>query len=61
MNGLLSRPAEGEGAWNTVARAAPGKDVTAVVPAGDRLWIASRRGLALFTPPKARGAIARAR
>lgn len=61
MNGLLARPAEGEGAWRAVTRAAPGKDVTAVVPAGDRLWVASRRGLALFTPPTARGAIARAR
>lgn len=51
MNGLLMRPAAGEGAWQTAARAAPGKDVTAVIAAGDRLWIASRRGLARFTPP----------
>src|SRR5262249_24635519 len=48
MNGLWMRPAEGEGAWQTASRAAPGKDVTAVVAAGDRLWVASRRGLAFI-------------
>jgi hypothetical protein len=51
MNGLLMRPISGEGAWQTAPRAAPGKDVTAVISAGDRLWVASRRGLTRFAPP----------
>ena len=50
MNGLLMRPASGEGAWRTASRAAPGKDVTALAPLGGKLWVASRRGLARFDP-----------
>jgi hypothetical protein len=45
MSGLLARPADGSGDWKTASRAAPGKDVTALALAGDRLWVASRRGL----------------
>ena len=50
MNGLLMRPATGEGTWKTAPRAAPGKDVTALAPDGARLWVASRRGLSRFDP-----------
>ena len=35
--------------WQRRAGAAPGVDVTAVVPAGERLWVSSRRGLALHS------------
>ncbi len=44
MDGLLERPLQG-GAWRTLDRAASGRDVTAVLPAGRDLWVASRRGL----------------
>jgi ligand-binding sensor domain-containing protein len=50
MNGLLTRPAAGAGAWRAAPRAAPGKDVTALASADGRLWVASRRGLARFDP-----------
>jgi ligand-binding sensor domain-containing protein len=50
MNGLLMRPATGEGTWKSAPRAAPGRDVTALAPDGDRLWVASRRGLSRFDP-----------
>jgi ligand-binding sensor domain-containing protein len=50
MNGLLVRPAAGEGTWRRAPRAAPGKDVTALAPAGNRIWVASRRGLLRFDP-----------
>jgi ligand-binding sensor domain-containing protein len=44
MDGLLERPLQG-GAWRTLEHASSGKDVTAVLPAGRDLWVASRRGL----------------
>lgn len=50
MNGLLVRAADGAGEWTTARRAAPGRDVTAIVPAGDRLWVGSRRGLSRVSP-----------
>ena len=50
MVGLLVRPADGSGEWRASRRAAPGKDVTAILPAGDRLWVASRRGLSRVAP-----------
>ena len=37
---------DGACAWQHRRGAAPGQDVTAVIPKGDRLWVASRRGLA---------------
>ncbi len=49
MDGLLERPLAG-GAWRTLARASSGKDVTAVLPAGRDLWVASRRGLVRTRP-----------
>ncbi len=50
MRGLLLRPASGAGHWRTAPRAAPGHDVTAIVPAAGGLWVASRRGLGRFEP-----------
>jgi ligand-binding sensor domain-containing protein len=50
MNGLLVRAVAGAGGWRAAPRAAPGRDVTAIAPAGGRFWVASRRGLARFSP-----------
>jgi hypothetical protein len=55
MSGLYSRPLEAKegqagdkASFIRVPQAAPGRDVTAVAPAPQgKLWIASRRGLAL--------------
>jgi hypothetical protein len=50
MTGLYRRPVHAGGAWAPLPRATPGKDVTAVVPWGGRIWAASRRGLSRFDP-----------
>lgn len=47
MDGLLSRPLEGEAAWQAEPSAAPGKDVTAVASVKGARWGASRRGVAI--------------
>lgn len=46
MQGLACRCASGEGDWTTVEGAAPGRDVTGVLRAAGRIFVASRRGLA---------------
>lgn len=54
MDGLKIRPlvapgaAPREASWTTKANAAPGRDVTATLSGGGRLWVASRRGIASF-------------
>jgi len=45
MEGLLRRPAGGDGPWARVP-GPPGLDVTGVAPAGGALWVATRRGVA---------------
>jgi len=47
MSGLHQLPIDGGTSFVQVARAAPGRDVTAVEPSPAGLWVASRRGLAL--------------
>jgi ligand-binding sensor domain-containing protein len=48
MDGLLLHRLEGtQGDWEALKAASPGRDVTAVRFAGGRMWIASRRGIAV--------------
>ena len=50
MAGLFARRLGGGEAFRSLPKAAPGRDVTAVVPADRGLWVASRRGLSRFSP-----------
>jgi ligand-binding sensor domain-containing protein len=48
MDGLLVRPlADEHAAWQLRNELSPGRDVTAALVVGDRLWVASRRGIGL--------------
>jgi hypothetical protein len=64
MEGLLARPlaaiptdpdaaeaahAADPAAWSPMPKAAPGRDVTAATRFGERLWVASRRGIGAST------------
>jgi hypothetical protein len=47
MDGLLVRPLDPAAKWETLGRAAPGRDVTAVRFTGGETWVASRRGIGI--------------
>jgi len=50
MDGLLTRAISGDTQWKKLPKASLGIDVTAVIPASDGLFVASRRGIARVKP-----------